>query len=80
MQRGTAAHASRSLRLRREGSFTAIHNQTGQPAISLPLHWSADGLPIGVQFAGRIGEEDLLLSLAGQLEQAKPWFDKVAPL
>lgn len=60
--------------------LTAIHNQTGQPAISLPLHWSADGLPIGVQFAGRIGEEALLLSLAAQLEQAQPWFDKLAPL
>ena len=60
--------------------FTAIHNQTGQPAISLPLHWSADGLPIGVQFAGRLGAEELLLSLAGQLEQAQPWFDRVAPI
>jgi amidase len=60
--------------------FTAIHNQTGQPAISLPLHWSGDGLPIGVQFAGRIGTEELLLSLAGQLEQAQPWFDRTAPL
>ena len=60
--------------------LTAIHNQTGQPSISLPLHWSAEGLPIGVQFAGRIGAEELLLSLAGQLEQAQPWFDKVAPL
>jgi Asp-tRNA(Asn)/Glu-tRNA(Gln) amidotransferase A subunit family amidase len=60
--------------------LTAIHNQTGQPAISLPLHWSADGLPIGVQFAGRLGAEALLLSLAAQLEQAQPWFDKVAPL
>jgi len=60
--------------------FTAVHNQTGQPAISLPLYWSNDSLPIGVQFAGRIGSEELLLSLAGQLEQARPWFDKTAPL
>jgi len=60
--------------------FTAIHNQTGQPSISLPLYWSKDGLPIGVQFAGRIGAEELLLSLAAQLEQAQPWFETVAPL
>jgi Asp-tRNA(Asn)/Glu-tRNA(Gln) amidotransferase A subunit family amidase len=60
--------------------LTAIHNQTGQPSISLPLHWSAEGLPIGVQFAGRLGAEETLLSLAAQLEQAQPWFDRVAPL
>lgn len=56
--------------------FTAIENATGQPAISLPLHWSVDGLPVGVMFAGRFGEEDLLYRLAGQLEQAQPWADK----
>jgi amidase len=60
--------------------FTAVHNQTGQPAIALPLHWSGEGLPIGVQFAGRIGCEALLLSLAAQLEHAQPWFNKVPPL
>ena len=46
---------------------------TGQPGISLPLHWSGSGLPIGVQFVGRFGDEETLLSLAGQLEQAAPW-------
>jgi Asp-tRNA(Asn)/Glu-tRNA(Gln) amidotransferase A subunit family amidase len=60
--------------------FTAIHNQTGQPAIGLPLHWSPTGLPIGVQFAARLGEEALLLSLARQPEQAQPWFDRMARL
>jgi amidase len=60
--------------------FTAIHNQTGQPSISLPLSWSAQGLPIGVQFAGRLGSEELLLSLAGQLERARPWFSTVPAL
>lgn len=56
--------------------FTAIQNATGQPAISLPLHWNADGLPIGVQFVGRFGEEHLLLALAGQLEKAQPWIER----
>ena len=59
--------------------FTALANQTGQPAMSIPLVW-ADCLPIGVQFAARIGEEELLFSLAHQLEQAQPWFDRRAPL
>lgn len=60
--------------------FAPIFNITGQPAISLPLHWSKDGLPIGVQFAGRFGDETGLLKLAAQLEQAAPWFDKRPPI
>jgi amidase len=52
--------------------FTPPFNVTGQPGISLPLHWSGSGLPIGVQFVGRFGDEETLLSLAGQLEQAAP--------
>ncbi len=53
--------------------FTALQNGTGQPAISLPLHWSAEGLPVGVQFVAGVGEEALLLALAGELEAASPW-------
>ena len=53
--------------------FTALYNLTGQPAISLPLCWSGDGLPIGVQAVGRLGDEATLLNLAGQLEHAMPW-------
>jgi amidase len=60
--------------------FTAMQNFTGQPAISLPLHWSKSGLPIGVQFVGRFGEEHLLLQLAAQIEKAAPWIEKKPPV
>ncbi len=53
--------------------FTPPFNVTGQPGISLPMHWNDAGLPIGVQFVGRFGDEETLLSLAGQLEEAAPW-------
>jgi len=62
------------------GCFTAAFNATGQPAISLPLHWSEDGLPIGVQLVAPLGREDLLLQVASQLERAAPWADRAVPV
>ena len=56
--------------------FTGQFNQSGQPAISLPLYWNADGLPIGVQLVAAFGHEDLLIRVASQLEQARPWKDR----
>ncbi|MEO7262905.1 MAG: amidase family protein, partial [Jatrophihabitantaceae bacterium] len=56
--------------------FTAVYNATGQPAASLPLHWSAEGLPIGVMLAGRPAAEAALLALSAQVESAAPWADR----
>jgi amidase len=59
--------------------YTAIFNVTGQPAMSVPLCWNEEGLPIGMQFAARFGEEATLFRLAGQLERARPWFNTLPP-
>ncbi len=55
--------------------FTVIANITGQPAMSVPLYWNEDDLPIGTHFIGRYGDEEMLFSLAAQLEKGKPWKD-----
>jgi len=60
-------------RVREFSPFSAMANWAGVPAMSVPLHWSAGGLPLGVQFIGRFGDEGTLFCLAAQLEEAKPW-------
>jgi amidase len=57
--------------------FTPVFNVTGQPAVSVPLHWNDAGLPVGIQLVGRFGREDVLFRLAGQLERARPWFSRL---
>ena len=60
-------------RQKRYTPYTPIYNVTGQPAVSLPLHWTADGFPVGVQLVGRPAGEPTLLALAGQLQRARSW-------
>ncbi len=57
--------------------FTQLANLTGTPAMSVPLHHTHAGLPMGVQFMAPMGDEATLLQLAAQLEQAAPWFDRL---
>ncbi len=64
----------------RYSPFTPLANMTGQPAISVPLAMSTDGLPIGVQIIGRFGSDALVLQIAAQLERAQPWAHRIAPL
>jgi len=66
-------------RQKRFTPFTAVYNVTGQPAVSVPLHWTGDGLPIGVQLVGRAGGEATLIELASQLEAARPWAHRRPP-
>ncbi len=60
--------------------FTAAFNASGQPAVSLPLHWTDDDLPVGVHFAASFGDDEVLMGLAAQLEEAMPWAEKQVSL
>ena len=66
-------------RTARAVGYTPIHNIAGCPAMSVPLHWTADNLPIGVQFSANVGGDDTLLHLAYELEAAQPWRERWAP-
>ncbi len=57
--------------------WTPVYNMTGHPAMSVPLYWNAEELPIGVHFVSRFAREDVLFRLAGQLERARPWFERL---
>ena len=63
-------------RLSSYSCFTGLYNQTGQPSISLPLGLSESGLPIGSMLSAKYGNDELLISISSQLEEAQPWKDK----
>ncbi len=66
--------------LRRYMPATAMFNMSGQPAMSVPLAWNKAGLPLGMMFSAKFGDEGTLFRLAGQLEQVKPWKNLIPPI
>jgi amidase len=66
--------------LRRYMPGTSMFNMSGQPAMSVPLAWNKAGLPLGMMFSARFGDEATLFRLAGQLEQVRPWNNKLPPV
>jgi amidase len=77
---GTVPYDTLVARLIEYVGWTPLHNVAGAPAMSVPLAWSASGLPIGVQFAARAGDERTLFELAYELERAQPWAGRVPPV
>jgi amidase len=63
-----------------EVGYTPLHNAVGTPAMSVPLYWTPDGLPVGAQFAAWRGGEATLLGLAYELEEAQPWSKRRPPV
>jgi amidase len=74
--RETGDPAEEFDRMKQFTPWTAVFNMTGQPAVNVPLHWSPDGLPIGVMLVGRPADEATLISLSAQLEEARPWRER----
>jgi amidase/6-aminohexanoate-cyclic-dimer hydrolase len=66
--------------LRRYMPGTAMFNMSGQPSMSVPLAWNKAGLPLGMMFSAKLGDEATLFRLAGQLEQQRPWKDRLPPV
>jgi amidase len=64
----------------RYAAFPALYNVTGQPAVSVPLHWTDDGLPVGTMLVGRPADEATLIALSAQLEEARPWAHRHPPV
>ena len=77
---GEVPFATLSQRLTDYVGYTPLQNVAGAPAMSVPLHWTADGLPVGVQVAAKAGNDALLFLLAYQLEAAQPWAGRKPPV